>query len=145
MRRSNGQRGQALIEFAFIVMVMVLLALGVVDFGLAIQQGMLVQEAATAGALYGSFSTYNATQTAAWQSAATTAGIGANGLSISTSSFCMCSISGGNVACSTTCSTGIKTRLYVQVTATSSFASMFPYNMLPQTFNLSSTVVMEAQ
>jgi len=145
MKPAKGQRGQALIEFAFIVLAMALIALGVVDFALAIQQGMLVQEAATAGALYGSFSTYNASQTAAWQSAATTAGIGANGLSISTSSFCICSISGGTVACDTTCSTGIKTRLYVQVTATSSFASMFPYNVLPRTFNLSSTVVMEAQ
>jgi Flp pilus assembly protein TadG len=142
---ANGQRGQALIEFAFIILVMALLALGVGDFALAIQQGMLVQEAATAGALYASFSNYNATQTSAWQSAATTAGIGANGLNISTSSFCMCSIAGGSVPCSTSCSTGYKTRLYVSVTASSSFASMFPFQFLPSTFNLSSTVVMEVQ
>ncbi len=142
MKKTNRQSGQALIEFAFIVMVMALLALGVVDFALAIQQGMLVEEAASAGALYASFTTYNTTQSAAWQSAAATAGIGARGLTISTNSYCTCSFGGATIFCTNSCS-GDRPQMYVQVTATSSFASMFPYNILPSTLNLSSTVVME--
>jgi Flp pilus assembly protein TadG len=144
MKTGKSQRGQALIEFAFIIMVMALLALGVVDFALAIQQGMLVQEAATAGALTGSFDTYNATQPDLWQAAATTAGIGAKGLSITTTSYCTCSLGGASIFCTNSCS-GDRPQLYIQVTATSSFASMFPYSILPHVFNLSSTVVMEVQ
>jgi len=142
MKPEKGQRGQALIEFAFIVMIMALLALGVVDFALAIQQGMLVQEAATAGALTASFDTYSASEPDLWQSAATTAGIGARGLSISTTSYCTCSAGGATIFCTNSCS-GDRPQMYVQVTATSRFASLFPYNVLPSTFNLSSTVVMQ--
>jgi Flp pilus assembly protein TadG len=144
MKRQKGQGGQALIEFAFIVMVMALLALGVVDFALAIQQGMLVQEAATAGALYGSLDTFNANQPSLSQYAGSVAGVGAKGLTTTVTSYCVCSLGGAVIFCTNSCS-GDKPQMYVQSTATSSFASMFPYNILPSSFNLSSTVVMEVQ
>ncbi len=143
--RPHRQGGQALIEFAFVVMVMALLALGVVDFGLAIQQGMLVQEAATAAALYGSLDNYNAGQPSLSQYAGTVAGVGATGLSTTVTTYCVCSLGGAVIFCSTTSCSGDRPQMYVQATATSSFASLFPYRYLPSSFNLSSTVVIQAQ
>ncbi len=144
MKQNKVEGGQALIEFAFIVTVMVLLALGVVDFGLAIQQGMLVQEAATAGALYGSLDNYNASQPSFSQYAGTVAGVGAPGLTTTVTSYCICTLGGAVIFCTNSCS-GDKPQMYVQSTATSSFASMFPYKFLPSSFNLSSTVVIQVQ
>jgi Flp pilus assembly protein TadG len=144
MKQAKSKRGQALIEFAFIVMVMALLALGVVDFGLAIQQGMLVQEAATAAALYGSLDNFNANQPSLSQYAGTIAGVGATGLSTTVTSYCVCSLGGAVIFCTNSCS-GDRPQMYVQATATSNFASMFPYKFLPSSFNLSSTVVIEVQ
>jgi Flp pilus assembly protein TadG len=141
VKQQKDQRGQALIEFAFIILAMALLALGVADFALAIQQGMLVQEAAAAGALYASLNTYNAGQTTSSQSAATTAGIGASGLNTTVTYYCVCTLGGSTVSCTSSCS-GDRPQMYVQSTATSSFNSMFPYSILPKNFNLSSTVVM---
>jgi Flp pilus assembly protein TadG len=141
MRGKGPASGQALIEFAFIIVVMALLALGVVDFSLAIQQAMLVQEAATEGALYASFVSYNFTQTDATQSVASVSGIGASGLTTVASYFCRCSPGGANVVCTSSCNNDAPMK-YVQVQATSSFNSLIPYSLLPRSFNLTSTVVM---
>jgi Flp pilus assembly protein TadG len=144
MNRQHSERGQALIEFAFIITVMILLALGAVNFALAIQQAMLVQEAATAGALYGSYSEYNAALPSVTQTVASSAGTGASGLTTVATSFCTCTAGGSTVSCTSSCS-GDDPLLYVQVTASSSLSSFFHYSKLPSLFSLSTTVVMPVE
>src|SRR5689334_12276853 len=52
--RRNGERGQALLEFALALPFMMLLAVGVVDLGRAVYYTVAVNNAATAGAEFGS-------------------------------------------------------------------------------------------
>jgi hypothetical protein len=142
MKHPKSLRGQSIIEFAFMVVIMATIMLGVANFALAMQQAMLVVEASTEGALYGSFTTYNANQTAAAQSAAATSAAGAKGLTTVASISCACEPGGvwGVTACTTTC-VGNSPLKYFKVTSTSSFSSLFHYAGLPTTFSLGSTVV----
>ncbi len=72
--RRKTQRGSALIEFALSASLIVMLAVGAISFGLAVQNSIVVADAANAGALYGANSLSNATNTAGMQQAAIAAG-----------------------------------------------------------------------
>jgi hypothetical protein len=136
------ERGQALIEFAFVVLTMTLITLGVVNFAFALQQGMLLEEAAAAGAQHGAFTNYNANLSGIPQYVSMVAGGNAANLSVSAATFCTCS--GTSVDCSSTCNSD-RPLLYVKMTASSRFNSFFQYAGLPSVFNLSNAVVMPVE
>lgn len=62
--------GSALVELAVVVPVLLLLALGTVDFGRVFYQGMAVSQAARAGAEYGAQSVANSANSTAIKNAA---------------------------------------------------------------------------
>jgi hypothetical protein len=136
------ERGQALIEFAFVVLTMTLITLGVVNFAFALQQGMLLEEAAAAGAVHGAFTNYNSNLSGIPQYVSMVAGGNATNLSVSGATFCTCN--GSTVACSSTCNSD-RPLLYIKMTTSSSFNSMFQYAGLPSIFNLTNSVVMPVE
>lgn len=57
--RDRNERGAALVEFAVVAPLLLLLVFGIVDLGRALYTHVTIQEAAQEGALYGSFSPGN--------------------------------------------------------------------------------------
>jgi len=145
MRRRK-QSGQALVELALALPVLLLLALGVIELGRYAYISILVGNAAHAGAVYGSQGTW-ATDPAAIKKAAqfdfagnTASGSQGNGLDVSTlsvaaSNTCGCD-GGGTVSAlpcdgSTTCPAGSHWVVIVNVTASGQYCSLFNYPGLP--------------
>ena len=144
--RSARQSGQALVELALALPILLLLALGVIEIGRYAYISILVGNAAHAGAVYGSQGTW-ATDPAAIKKAAqcdfaggTAGGSNGNGLDVSTltvtsTTSCGCDTGGtiSTLACDSTtvCGTGGHRVIVVNVTASGSYCSLFNYPGLP--------------
>jgi Flp pilus assembly protein TadG len=159
-RRKHGrQSGQALVELAFILPVLLLLALGVIEIGRYAYISILVGNAAHAGALYASLGASQANDSTGIQNAAlydfagatsgTTATNGqvAGNLNVSSVQSCGCD-SGGSVTTAVcdkkanptagTCATGHWV-VAVSVTASGTFNSLFNYPGIPTSIAVSRT------
>ena len=94
--RLRSQAGQALVELAFIIPILVLLLMGVIEIGRYLYIGILVGNAARAGAAYGSQNLVAAGDTTGINNAANNDFL-SNGMSgLSTTSFptCGCDVGG---------------------------------------------------
>lgn len=143
--------GQALVELAFVVPTLMLLALGVIEIGRYAYVDILVGNAARAGADYGAQSHAQSTDTTGIKNAAlydfagatsgttNTNGLAAGTLNVSSIVSCGCE-NGGTITsfgCDSTlnpnagkCATG-NWVVFVQVTASGSFNSLFNYPGIP--------------
>ncbi len=138
------QSGSALIEFAFAFTVMAMLGIGAVSFGLAVQAGIIVTDAANAGALFGANDTYDITYTSGMQIVATEAGAQVPNFTSTATYFCACTAGGTAVSCTSACGSD-QPLYYVQVVTGGSFANFFNYGGLPGTFNLKGSIIMPVQ
>jgi Flp pilus assembly protein TadG len=153
----HSQSGQALVEMAIALPVLLILALGVIELGRYAYIAILVGNAAHAGALYGSQNTAASADTTGIQNAAeydfaggTAAGSIDNGqpvsqLNVTSSTSCGCD-SGGTITgfgCATTpsCATGHWV-VIVSVTASGTFNSLFNYPGIPSSLAISRTSTM---
>jgi Flp pilus assembly protein TadG len=146
MNRLHPQKGSALIEFSLVVTVMLLLALGVFDFGLAIQQGIQVSAAAHAGAEYGA-TEGNSNDIVGMQNAAAAAAPGISNFSSIASTWCTCSVTSGvTVNCTTTlCNTYDLPIQYVQVQTTANVPILFRFTGLPLSIPLGGVSTLRAK
>ena len=124
--------------------ILLLLFFGIIDFGRIYNAYICVSDAALAGAEYGTFSgqstNYSGMQTAAANDAA-----GLPGFSATATKYCSCSPGGSSVSCATNC-TGYGTPVaYVQVQASATIATLFPYTSLTGSFALKSTATLRVQ
>lgn len=150
MRRAR-QSGQALVELALALPILLLLALGVIELGRFAYISILVGNAAHAGAVYGSQSTASSGDTTGIQNAAyfdfagtvpgakdagtkRNNGLLVSDLTVTSSVSCGCDTAGtvSNRACdgSTACATGHWVAV-VTVTATGNYCSLFNYPGVP--------------
>jgi Flp pilus assembly protein TadG len=151
----GAQSGQALVELAVMLPVLLLLALGVIEMGRFAYVAILVGNAARAGAAYGAQSTAQASQPTGTYSieAAADNDFQSNGQAVSklavTSTFsCGCdnggtispSPSGTNAFCfvvgATSCAGGGHFVEVVSVTATGTFTSLFNYPGIPSSITV---------
>jgi Flp pilus assembly protein TadG len=144
MIRAMPERGSALIEFSLLISVLLLLFLGIVDSAIAVRQGMVVANAADAGALYGA-SEGNANNTAGMATAALNAATGVAGMTASATTWCSCSAGGTNVSCSSTCSTYDLPMQYVQVQTSATYYVLFRSSGIPLSIGLSGSATMRAR
>ena len=156
------QSGQALIELAFVLPVLLLLALGVIELGRFAYIGILIGNAARAGAAYGAQSNGQSVDTTGITNAAdydfagatsgstTTNGLTASSLTVTSSVSCGCDSSGTitSAGCTTasnptagSCTTGSWV-VYVSVTASGSFRGLFNYPGIPNPLALSRTAIL---
>jgi Flp pilus assembly protein TadG len=135
--------GTALVEFALVAPLLLLMLAGVLDYGMALRTAISVAAAARAGAQYGSRSPGNAADTAGILAAAVNAAPDVKKLSVASSMSCQCS-GGGAVSCSGSC-TGGKMLTYVQVTAQASTSTIFNYSGLGFSGSTSTQASMRAQ
>jgi Flp pilus assembly protein TadG len=135
MRKS--QRGNALVEFAIALPLLMLIAIGLVETGRYAYFSILVGNAAHAGAEYGAQNLTTASDGPAMAAAATADGQSITGLSITQhQATCACwngTTSTPIASCTTACPLTSRKITYATVTAHGSFTSLFSYPGLAST------------
>ena len=122
------QAGNILVEFAFIITVLILLGVGMFDFG---RYGLLFTRsysAARAGAQFGIQSQGTASNYAGMRQAALDdAGLTAAELQVDPRRYCSCPGSTAEVGCAGTCADGGYVPNFVEVTVSNSLDLFFDY------------------
>lgn len=139
----KADRGSSLVEVALVVPFLLLLLLGVVDFGRAFYLSMEVAGAAQAGAEYGS---QNPVDTSGIQNAVTTDAPDVPSLTVATPTYgCECSDgSSYSASCSTapSCTNNMVYRVNVTVSAT--YKPWFPWPGIPSSMQISNSASMRS-
>jgi Flp pilus assembly protein TadG len=136
--------GQGLVELALALPVLILLLLGAADFGRLFYTWIAVNNAARAGAQYGSQTLTNAANTDGMKLAATTDGSNITGLT-ATASQCTC-VSGTSV---TVCSgsnyncTNSPQATYVEVDTQATFKTIVSYPGIPSSLTVKGAAIMQ--
>lgn len=143
LRRS--EHGGAMVELAVVLPVLILLAVGVMDYGRVYFTSIAVANAARAGAEWGAQGNSFYTKDAEMQSFAKLDGAEAAPITVTSNHVCMCG--GTTVGCSgTTCPSGYGAPIVlVNVTATKTVALLLKYPGLPTTVTISRTATFRAQ
>jgi Flp pilus assembly protein TadG len=143
--RNSGQRGNALIEFALMSTVLMLMTLGVADFGRAFAMANKATNAAAAGTAYGALSPAHYTDTDGMYAAAA-ADLGTvPGAVITVTQTCRCSIGGMATTCPAACSGTDQPQTYIKVNVRIPFSTISRLVQLPGLTNINgnSTVRVE--
>jgi Flp pilus assembly protein TadG len=144
-RKQDWRRGQSAVELALVTPVLIVLLLVAADFGRAFYTSIAVNNAARAGAQYGSSSIVTAADTAGMQAAARTDGW--SGLNV-TATQCTCQTSTTVTECSTlsaTYCTNSPQATYVTVTVSYPFTTLVKYPGLPSSLTLTGQAIMQVQ
>jgi Flp pilus assembly protein TadG len=136
--------GSGLIEFTLLMMLLMLSALGVFDFGMAIEQGIVISAAAHDGAEYGA-AEGNANNTTGMQTAALNAAKAIIGFSATATTWCTCTAGGATVSCTSTCSTYYIPIQYVQVKTSATVPVLIKFPGLPDTIPLTGSATLRAR
>ena len=160
LRKTRLQSGQALIELAFVLPLLLVLGLGVIEVGRYAYIAILVGNAARAGAAYGAQSNAQSVDTVGIQNAAyydfagaTSGSTANNGQTVSTLTVtsvvaCGCDSAGSitSASCDSTtnptagtCTGTANWVVFVSVTASGTFNSLFSYPGIPASMTISRT------
>lgn len=142
MNRMHGQRGAALIEVAVILPLLMLLAIGAVEFGRYANYAIVVANAAHAGVQYGAQSLATASDTTGMQNAALADASNLSTLTAVASHYCQCSNGTSSNCLSSDCPLPSHRLLWVKVTVTGTETSLLSYPGIPQSFKISQTAIM---
>jgi Flp pilus assembly protein TadG len=133
-----------MVELAVILPVLVLLAIGVADYGRVYFTSVAVSNAARAGAEYGTAVTGNQTDQTKIQNFAKLDGAEIGSISVSSRTFCECAgISKDD--CSTVCAGNNPPEVFVEVSATKDVALLLRYPGLPASITVSRTATFRLQ
>jgi Flp pilus assembly protein TadG len=138
-----GNRGTALVEFALVTPLLLLILAGILDYGQALSKATTVANAARIGAQYAISSQARSTDTTGIRAAVINSSPGFSGLSVASARTCRCP-GGSSVRCRGACGGGI-VQMYVKVTVTSTSSAMFSYSGLPFTGSVKGQATMRAQ
>jgi Flp pilus assembly protein TadG len=139
-RHERRERGQSLVELALILPILLLLLVGIIEIGRFAYYSILVANAARAGAQYGAQTLITSADANGIETAAANDGQNVPALNVTTKQTCGCSGTRLSGTCPATgCALPNHALVYVEVTASGTFASLFNYPGLPNSINLSST------
>ena len=142
--RDNG--GSPAVEFAMVSPILMMMLLGIADFGMGYWDHMQVEAAAQAGASYVVNSGFNATKIA---NAVKSGGPIVIQASPAPTQICGCPNATGGVTatadtaptCTTKCSGGSSAGVFVKVNAKYLFTPMYPWPGLPNPISLTATTM----
>lgn len=135
---SSRQRGNAIVEFALVLPVLILITAGIVDVGRYAYYAIVVSNAARAGAAYGAQSSVSAADTTGIDSAVTAdAGSEASSLNTPTTSYTCEDSSFNTVNCNSTFAYD-----YVSVTVSGTFKPLIAYPKVRGSIVISNTAKM---
>jgi len=134
----DGERGASIVEMALLLPILLLLLLGVIDFGRGYYLNTEVSAAASAGALYGAQSTTTAQDTAGIKAAAIADAPNVNGMTVPNVSLaCQCSGSTASVSCTSPgCGSSSHIIEWLTVGTTAAYKPLFPYPGIPSSITL---------
>lgn len=138
--RRNGSQttGQTVVELAMLLPLLLLLLVGLIEIGRYAYFDILISNAARAGAQYGAQSLIQAADVAGIRTAAQNDGLAA--MTITSQQECGCNAGAlGGCPSGGVCPLPL---VYVQVTATDTYNSLFRYPGIPRSMTLTSTVTM---
>src|ERR1700722_459247 len=142
-RRWGG--GQSAVELAIAVPVLALMLLAAADFGRVFFFGIAVNNAARAGAQYGSQTVITAADVTGMQAAATTDGNNIPSLT-ATASLCTCQSPRGSVAaCADSYCDPNSNATFVEVDTSAPFTTIVNYPGIPHSMTLTGKAVMQVQ
>jgi hypothetical protein len=143
LRRS--EVGTAIIELAIAIPVLILLALGVADFGRMFFTGITVANAARAAAEYGASSIDNSKDTAKINQAGRDEGGDVSGILVTSSRFCRCT-DGSVPSCDTgSCAGSYPMEVFVKAYAHKTVNLMLRYPGLPASMTFRDSATFRAQ
>src|SRR5580704_18412541 len=138
-RRTRSSRsGQTVVELAMLLPLLLVLCVGAIEIGRYAYFDILIANAARAGAQYGAQSLIQAADLNGIIAAAQNDGL--TTMNITTSQECGC-VSTALAGCPSGAVCPLPL-VYVQVTATETYSSLFKYPGIPKTMKLTSTVMM---
>ena len=143
MRRSEA--GTAIVEFAIVLPLMVLVMVGTVDFARIFYAANVVSQAVRSGAQYG-VRAAKSTDYAGMQDAATNAASDLTGFTATASRLCECTGSPGTpIACGSSpqCQNGQRKLTYVKVVGNYTFTMIFGFPAVPSSIPISRTAWMQ--
>ncbi len=143
--KGRAAAGVATVEMAFLTPLLLLMVLGICDFGRVYYTAITLAHAARAGAAYGSQSNASASDIAGMEQAAREEAQDLDGISVTAERFCECP-DAGTVDCVTgICVAGVAPELYVKVTASKTFKTLVSYPGIPDTLQMSRVAIVRAQ
>ena len=132
-RLGCASRGQSAAEFAMVAPVLLLLLVGVADFGRVFYTAIELNNAARAGTQYGIQSPANGADIAGMVQAAENDASDISGLTATASEYCECP-DGTTQACSSTPCADM--RVYVEVDTSATFNTLLDYPGVPASVSL---------
>lgn len=147
-RVEAGESGQALLELALTLPILLLLLVGAAEFGRLAYAAIETSNAARAGVAYGAQNHTTAANNTGMEQAAVNDGPNLTSLSATATSLCACSNALTSTStCTSTFSCSGTNRIieYVQVTTTASVNALFNYPGLPKTFTLTGRAIMRVE
>jgi len=144
-RNRRWRGGQSAVELAIAVPVLALMLLAAADFGRVFFFGIAVNNAARAGAQYGSQTVITAADVTGMQAAATTDGNNIPSLT-ATASLCTCQSPRGSVAaCADSYCDPNSNATFVEVDTSAPFTTIVNYPGIPHSMTLTGKAVMQVQ
>lgn len=141
----RSQTGAAVIEMAVITPLLLLMVLGVADFGRVLYRAITLSHAARAGAAYGAQSNWFTVDAAGIQQAAEEDAQNIGAITVTSQPVCECT-GGTPVSCTGGSCAGYGVpRVFVQVTTTQTFQTVVPYPGIPNTVSLTRTAKVRVQ
>lgn len=141
LRRSD--RGGAMVELAVILPVLVLLVVGVVDYGRAFYTSVTVANAARAGAEWGAQSPEFQLDFAGMENFGKQDGQDAAPLDLTATRYCECA--GASWPSCTACAGGAAPDVFIEVTASKDLTLLLPYPGLPNTVSIARKATFRSQ
>jgi Flp pilus assembly protein TadG len=139
---ASSEAGSSLVEIAFFLPLLLLLLMGVVDFGRAYYLANEVAGAAHAGAIYGS---QNITDTTGMQNAAKLNAPDVSGLSATASWGCECSDgTHSSASCTLTPTCSVNVVYYATVTATATYKPIVPWTGINSSMTMTRSATMRS-
>ncbi|MBZ5601486.1 MAG: pilus assembly protein [Acidobacteriia bacterium] len=140
----GGERGNALVEFALISVVMLMLTGGVADFARLFMIANMAAGAAEAGLQYGALSPSN-WNPSGMQTAALNDTGNYTGATATATEFWTCDIGGTQFTTQPTCTGGTTPQTYIQMVVTIPYTSIFKYPFVPDPISVSQLACMRVQ
>lgn len=145
LRLASRCDGNVAIELGFVIPLLILLAVGMYDFGRLALLQLSLTSAVRAGVQYGTQDVTSAADTNGMITA-TRNDAGDPELAVSARQFCTGAGAGaGETACTTTCPSGDFTLMYVDVAAEDQFAFLFKYPGIPSSKAVTSSARMRVR
>ncbi|MGH9482106.1 MAG: TadE/TadG family type IV pilus assembly protein [Terriglobales bacterium] len=144
-RRRRRMAGQALVETALMLPLLLLLMTGVEELGRAAYTAIVATDAAYAGALYGAQSYATAADNAGMVAAAVADGGEVSSLTATAAHVCTCASGGSAPNCALTDCTGSRLLVYAQVNTTAIFTPVCSLLGWPGSITLNSQAYVRAK